>query len=169
MPIYEYQCNDCEHRFELLRSSREASMDQPCPDCDADSRRVMSRQWSAFTFRDGRARQLPDDGGYYHLGKKVTQPITGGVRGVEHPEIDKEPPPKPLTVEEMEQYEYVKEYHVDYVIRTGTEPVDASGGGAEKEFQKRVRRRGSVREEQVKRRVGANVRKLEYKKLTRGG
>ena len=60
-------------------------------------------------------------------------------------------------------------FHVDYVIRTGTEPVDASGGGAEKEFQKRVRRRGSVREEQVKRRVGANVRKLEYKKLTRGG
>ena len=168
MPLYEYQCNDCEHRFELLRPSREASMAQPCPDCDADSRRVMSKQWSAFTFRDGRPRQLPDDGGYYHLGKKVTQPITGSVRGIEHPEVNKKAPPKPLTIEEMEHYEYAKEYHVETMLQTGVEPVDARAGEAEQEFQKRVRQRGSVREEQVKRRVRGNVRKLEYKKFTRG-
>ena len=122
MPIYEYQCNECEHHFELLRPPREASMAQPCPDCDADSRRVMSTQWSAFTFRDGRPRQLPDDGGYYHLGKKVSQPITGAVRGIEHPEVNKKPPPKPLTIEEMEHYEYAKEHHVETMLHTGVEP-----------------------------------------------
>lgn len=144
-------------------------MAQPCPDCDADSKRVMSKQWSAFTYRDGRPRQLPDDGGYYHLGKKVSQPITGSVRGIEHPEVNKKAPPKPLTVEEMEHYEYLKEHHVEQMIATGVEPVDTRAGEAEKSFQSRVRQRGSAREEQVKRRVSSSVRKLEYKKRTRGG
>jgi putative FmdB family regulatory protein len=168
MPIYEYQCNDCEHRFEMLRPSREASMAQPCLDCDADSRRVMSRQWSAFTFRDGRARQLPDDGGYYHLGKKVMQPITSSVRGIEHPEISKQAPPKPLTIEELEHYEYTKEHQLEQLRHTGVETTDVRANASEKEFNKRVRQRGSGREEQVKRRVGTNVRKIEYKKYTGG-
>ena len=52
---------------------------------------------------DGRPRQLPDDGGYWHLGQKVSAPITGAVRGIEHPEVYKKAPPKPLTVEELDR------------------------------------------------------------------
>ena len=122
MPMYEYQCPECDSRFELLRPAREASLDQPCPTCDADSRRVMSKQWSAFVFRDGRPRQLPDDGGYWHLGQKVSQPITGAVRGVEHPEVNKQAPPKPLSVEELERYEYAKEQHVRRRSRQASSP-----------------------------------------------
>jgi hypothetical protein len=124
----------------------------------------MSKQWSAFTFREGRPRQLPDDGGYYHLGKKVSQPITGAVDGIQHPELNKKAPPKPLTIEEMEKYEYAKEHHVDQLLQTGSQVVDVRAGEAEQDFQKRVRKKGTVREEQVKRRVRTNVLKLEYKK-----
>ena len=161
MPLYEYQCDDCHHRFELLRPAREAAMPQPCSRCDADSRRVMSKQWSAFIFREGRPRQLPDDGGYYHLGKKVTQPITGSVQGIEHPEINRKPPPKPLTIEEMERYEYTKEQSVRHLFETG---LDATDGAAQQEMNQRFVRRGTAREEQVKRRVRTTVAKLEYQK-----
>jgi hypothetical protein len=127
----------------------------------------MSKQWSAFTYRDGRPRQLPDDGGYYHLGKKVSKPITGSVGGIQHPEVNKKAPPKPLSVEEMERYEYAKELHLDRVLETGVDHEDPGAAKTEQEFSKRVRRQGTFREEQVKRRVRSNVRKLEYKKETR--
>lgn len=166
MPMYEYQCPECDLRFELLRPAREASVDQPCPTCDADSRRVMSKQWSAFVFRDGRPRQLPDDGGYWHLGQKVSQPITGAVRGIEHPEVNKKAPPKPLTVEELERYEYSKEQHTRQVIETGVEPVDSRAGAQQQDINKRIRMRGSKRQETVKRRVAKAVQNLDYQKRT---
>jgi putative FmdB family regulatory protein len=166
MPMYEYQCRECDAHFELLRPAREASLDQPCPQCDADARRVMSKQWSAFIFRDGRPRQLPDDGGYWHLGQKVSQPITGAVRGVEHPEVNKKAPPKPLTVEELERYEYDKEVHTERALSTGVEPVDSRAGAAQQDISKRMRVRGTHRQETVKRRVGQSVRKAEYRKKT---
>lgn len=42
MPIYEYVCDDCETRFEELRSA--SRMDDParCPDGHTDGRRVLS-------------------------------------------------------------------------------------------------------------------------------
>jgi len=166
MPMYEYQCPECDSRFELLRPAREASLDQPCPACDADSRRVMSKQWSAFVFRDGRPRQLPDDGGYWHLGHKVSQPITGSVRGIEHPEVNKKAPPKPMTVEELERYEWSKEQHTEAVLSTGVEPVDSRSGTAQRDINTRMRMRGSNRTEAVKRRVAKSVQNLEYKKRT---
>ena len=168
MPMYEYQCGECDSRFELLRPARESSLDQPCPTCDADSKRVMSKQWSAFVFRDGRARQLPDDGGYWHLGQKVSKPITGAVRGMEHPELKKPSREKPLTVEELERYEYQKEQHVEHVIATGVEPVDSRAGQQQQELNRRMRQRGTKRQETVKRRVAKSVQQLEYKKR-RGG
>lgn len=166
MPMYEYQCPDCDSRFELLRPAREASLDQPCPTCDADSRRVMSKQWSAFVFRDGRPRQLPDDGGYWHLGHKVSQPITGAVRGIEHPEVNKNAPPPPMSVEELERYEYQKERHVEQVRSTGMDPVDERSGEQQRAINMRMRMRGTKRQETVKRRVAKSVRNLEYKKRT---
>ncbi len=166
MPVYEYQCPECDVRFELLRPAREASLDQPCPTCDADSRRVMSRQWSAFVFRDGRPRQLPDDGGYWHLGQKVSKPITGAVDGIRHPEVNKQAPPKPMSVEELERYEHSKEQYVEQMISTGIEPVDQRSSTEQKEINRRMRVPGSKRQQAVKRRVAGKVRELEYKKRT---
>jgi len=166
MPMYEYQCPECENRFELLRPARESSLEQPCPSCDADSKRVMSRQWSAFVFRDGRPRQLPDDGGYWHLGHKVSKPITGSVTGLEHPEVNKSRPEKALTVEELEHYEYQKERHTEAVISSGMEPVDSRAGDQQRELNRRMRVRGTKRQQTVKARVAKSVRQLDYKKYT---
>lgn len=94
MPLYEYFCEPCNGIFEELRPMREATEPVPCPECFKDARRIMPTSFAAFTFRDGYPRRIPDDGKFYHLGKKVSKPITGG-RPNEHPEIDK-PEPKPV-------------------------------------------------------------------------
>ena len=93
MPIYEYYCEPCHGIFEELRPMREATEPVPCPECYRDAGRIMPTSFAAFTFRDGYPRRIPDDGKFYHLGKKVTKPVTGG-RPNEHPEINK-PKPKP--------------------------------------------------------------------------
>jgi len=33
MPIYEYECKNCSHRFELLRSITASDSDLKCPKC----------------------------------------------------------------------------------------------------------------------------------------
>ena len=93
MPLYEYYCQHCNGIFEELRPMREASEPVPCPQCYKDAERIMPTSFAAFTFRDGYPRRIPDDGTYYHLGKKVTKRITRG-RPNEHPEVNK-PKPKP--------------------------------------------------------------------------
>ena len=93
MPLYEYFCEPCNGIFEELRPMREATEPVPCPECFKDAPRIMPTSFSAFTFRDGYPRRIPDDGKFYHLGQKVSKPITGG-RPNEHPEINK-PEPEP--------------------------------------------------------------------------
>ena len=66
-------------------------MDQPCPECDTESKRIVSRDFAAFIHREGYPRRIPDDGSYYHLGQKVSRPLTGG-NGF-HPELT---PPDPI-------------------------------------------------------------------------
>jgi hypothetical protein len=73
-----------------MRESQEAV---PCPQCYKDSARIMPTSFSAFTFRDGYPRRIPDDGKFYHLGQKVTKPVTSA-RPNEHPEINKPTPKK---------------------------------------------------------------------------
>jgi len=92
MPIYEYFCQPCNGIFEELRPMREASEPVPCPECFKDAPRIMPTSFSPFTFRDGYPRRIPDDGKFYHLGHKVSKPVTGG-RPNEHPEVNK-PEPK---------------------------------------------------------------------------
>ncbi len=108
MPLYEYYCDDCHGVFELLRPQREASDEQPCPECDADSRRIVSA-FEAFTVRDGYPRKIPDDGTYWQLGQKVSTTITGPVEPNEHPELVKKKrrPPGPPTAEEIEVHAVV--------------------------------------------------------------
>lgn len=93
MPIYEYFCEPCNGIFEELRPMREATEPVPCPECFKDAPRIMPTSFAAFTFRDGYPRRIPDDGKFYHLGTKVSKPITGG-RPNEHPEVNK-PEPEP--------------------------------------------------------------------------
>ncbi|MCH8026280.1 MAG: zinc ribbon domain-containing protein [Chloroflexi bacterium] len=87
MPLYEYCCDHCDGIFEALRPMREASDPVPCPVCDRDGERIMPTTFTAFTFREGYPRRLPDKGTYWHLGKEVKSRITGPVRPFEHPEL----------------------------------------------------------------------------------
>jgi putative FmdB family regulatory protein len=93
MPLYEYYCQPCNGIFEELRPMREATEPVPCPVCFKDANRIMPTSFSAFTFRDGYPRRIPDDGKYWHLGQKVTKLVSEG-KPNEHPEINK-PKPKP--------------------------------------------------------------------------
>lgn len=93
LPLYEYYCEPCNGIFEELRPIREASDPVPCPQCYKDAKRIMPTSFAAFTFREGYPRRIPDDGSYYHLGKKVSK-LVKSARPNEHPEINK-PTPKP--------------------------------------------------------------------------
>jgi putative FmdB family regulatory protein len=93
MPLYEYLCEPCNGIFEELRPIREATEPVPCPECFRDAKRIMPTSFAAFTFRDGYPRRIPDDGKFYHLGHKVSKPVSSG-RPNEHPEVNK-PEPKP--------------------------------------------------------------------------
>ena len=95
MPLYEYYCENCDGIFEALRPMREAADPVPCVACDRDGQRIMPTAFTAFTFREGYPRRLPDKGTYWHLGKEVKSKIRGPVRAFEHPELNKpKPPPK---------------------------------------------------------------------------
>lgn len=93
MPVYEYYCEHCDGIYEALRPMREAADPVPCPVCDRDGQRIMPTSFSAFTFREGYPRRLPDKGTYWHLGKEVKSKIRGPFRPFQHPEIDKPKPP----------------------------------------------------------------------------
>ncbi len=92
MPLYEYYCENCDGIFENLRSMREASEPSPCPVCDRDAQRIMPTSFTAFSFRDGIPRRIPDRGNYWHMGKEVKKPIMGQGNGFDHPELN---PPRP--------------------------------------------------------------------------
>lgn len=72
---------------------REASEPVPCPVCYKDANRIMPTSFAAFTYREGYPRRIPDDGKYYHLGKKVSK-LVGAGRPNEHPEVNKPEPKK---------------------------------------------------------------------------
>ncbi len=43
MPMYEYQCQSCEHKFELMQSINARPEDTSCPKChEMKSHRLMS-------------------------------------------------------------------------------------------------------------------------------
>lgn len=94
MPVYEFYCKHCDGIYEALRPMREASDPVPCPECEREGMRIMPTSFTAFTFREGYARHLPDRGTYWHLGKEVKQRIKGPFKPFEHPEVNK-PTPKP--------------------------------------------------------------------------
>ncbi|MBQ3423714.1 MAG: zinc ribbon domain-containing protein [Clostridia bacterium] len=47
MPIYDYKCPQCAHRFDLLRSVS-ATDPVKCPKCGRDAVRVYEGKWAAL-------------------------------------------------------------------------------------------------------------------------
>jgi putative FmdB family regulatory protein len=45
MPLYEYRCRDCGHRFEILQRLGEGAAGLICPHCTADA---LDKQFSTF-------------------------------------------------------------------------------------------------------------------------
>jgi putative FmdB family regulatory protein len=48
MPIYEYDCRECEKRFETLVRSRDEKV--ACPECGGEQ---VERAWSTFHSKQG--------------------------------------------------------------------------------------------------------------------
>jgi putative FmdB family regulatory protein len=42
MPIYEYVCDKCHSKFELLKSMSQSGEDAACPKCGGRARRALS-------------------------------------------------------------------------------------------------------------------------------
>lgn len=125
MPLYEYYCSHCDGVFEALRSLRLASEPSPCPLCDRESPRIMPTSFTAFSFRDGLPRQLPDRGTYWHLGKEVKQMNTGGVPAFEHPELYKPAPKKEPSKGEQDdivELDHLKKRHGRMLDDSGERP-----------------------------------------------
>ena len=127
MPLYEYYCEHCNGIFEHLRSMRQSSEAASCPLCDRDCARIMPTSFSAFTFRDGLPRRIPDDGKYWHWdGRKVKTMNTGGVPPGEHPELYR---PKETSMptrgqtEDAREVEHLKGQHLRDLTSSGVEPA----------------------------------------------
>lgn len=60
MPIYEYQCPQCQHRFEEWAKSPSDQGEESCPQCGTASPRIMSQ--TSFVLKGG--GWYVDDYGY---------------------------------------------------------------------------------------------------------
>jgi putative FmdB family regulatory protein len=132
MPLYEYYCQGCDGVFEELRSMRESSEPAPCPLCDRDSLRIMPTSFSAFTFRDGMPRRIPDDFTYWHHdGRKVKTMNTGGVPVNEHPELfrpDPLPIPTAADIDAVREIHHLKGRHARMMKESGLDPAIGQDG-----------------------------------------
>ncbi len=60
MPIYEYRCESCSDRFEVLTRFAERDTAQVCPSCESTSTKVMV---SSFAFAGTGSPESLDFGG----------------------------------------------------------------------------------------------------------
>jgi putative FmdB family regulatory protein len=59
MPIYEYRCEACERRFEVLTSFSERDRAQACPTCESTKTRVLVSTFAAIGGDGGFESTLP--------------------------------------------------------------------------------------------------------------
>jgi len=59
MPIYEYRCESCSEKFELLTRVAERDTAQACPACESTRTRVLV---SSFAFAGGESPESLDFG-----------------------------------------------------------------------------------------------------------
>ena len=69
MPLYEYFCDNCQVRFEVLRSMSQADMAAVCPRCSGNSAHKMISTFAAIS---------KDSGGGSHM---VASSSGGGCAG----------------------------------------------------------------------------------------
>lgn len=131
MPLYEYYCEHCNGVFELIRPVRQAAQPQPCPECDEDAKRILSKEWAAFIYRDGMPRRLPDRGKYWNLFEEKDTPMT--TSDVEAPEA------KPRYVKGQEQDEAPLDDTSFHAEVTATTKEPQAGGGFFKSRSRRTR------------------------------
>lgn len=55
MPVYEYRCGGCGHRFEALLQRR----DEPAPKCPECGASLSEKLWSAFAVTHGGPQPRP--------------------------------------------------------------------------------------------------------------
>ncbi|MDX1503783.1 MAG: zinc ribbon domain-containing protein [Thermoanaerobaculia bacterium] len=55
MPLYEYACTDCGHRFEVLQRLGQGAEGLICPSCDASRVEKQYSTFAAATSDGGRA------------------------------------------------------------------------------------------------------------------
>lgn len=61
MPIYEYCCPKCDHKFDLLRSFSRADDPGICPECSEEASRLVST-FASFS-KDAGGATVPVGGG----------------------------------------------------------------------------------------------------------
>ena len=151
MPLYEYYCQSCDGIYEAIRPMREASLPVPCPQCNRDGQRVMS-SFTAFTFRDGYPRRIPDKGTYWHFGREVKKPATRMV-GMEHPELaEPESTPRPTkgAIEEQQEMWLDRQAEMGYRDKEGVGLYEATLPKARKVRKPRTKLTPSGRSEERK-------------------
>ncbi len=165
MPLYEYFCADCDGVFELLRPARQAQANQPCPECDTDAKRIVSKEFAAFIYREGYARRLPDDGSYYHYGKRVSAPISGPSDGFSHPELTRPEPTATPSIEDIETFEVLQEAktHVDPEIRARV--IDDTVRKEQDVKRRMITTKGTRTEERAKQAAFKAERQMSKKKI----
>lgn len=52
MPLYEYRCTECEHRFEILQRMGEGAEGLSCPECGKPR---LEKQFSTFSGASGKS------------------------------------------------------------------------------------------------------------------
>ncbi len=63
MPVYEYQCTACKHRFEALRPMSQADAPAACPRCAAPDARKLISVFAAISRDGGGSRLVAGSGG----------------------------------------------------------------------------------------------------------
>ena len=58
MPLFEYQCNNCENKFELLQRTNDAKKSPKCPICQTQD---ITKRLSGFAARGTQKQSLIDN------------------------------------------------------------------------------------------------------------
>lgn len=74
MPIYEYKCDKCEHRFEQLVKSMSGDNGVVCPECGS---KKVAKQLSVFAARQGQTASAPPAPGCHGCAEAGSCPMRG--------------------------------------------------------------------------------------------
>ncbi len=88
MPTYDYQCDDCGHRFEKFQSIKARPV-RKCPACGKNSVRRLIGAGSGVIFKGSGFYSTDYRSESYRKGAEKDKPSTGGSGGDKTPPCDK--------------------------------------------------------------------------------